>query len=52
MFWRYVKGSSLKALVDALLRIFRQLLVAFDGDVEQSLEYLEEILPAKWEGCV
>ena len=43
MFWRYAKGSSLAALVRDLLRIFRQLLVVFDGDVEQSLEYLDEI---------
>ena len=43
MYWRYTKGSSLAALVKSLLQIFRQLLVAFDGDVERALEYLDEI---------
>jgi len=43
MYWRYSKGSSLAALIASLLRIFRQLLVVFDGDVEQALEYLEQV---------
>jgi uncharacterized protein with von Willebrand factor type A (vWA) domain len=43
MYWRYAKASTLERLIRDLFRIFRQLLVAFDGDVEQALEYLERI---------
>jgi uncharacterized protein with von Willebrand factor type A (vWA) domain len=43
MFWRYSKTSSLAGLIRDLFRIFRQLLVIFDADVEQSLEYLDRI---------
>jgi len=43
MYWRYAKGSTLAGLIRNLLRIFRQLLVVFDGDVEQALEYLDQI---------
>ena len=43
MHWRYGKGSDLADLIRSLLRIFRQLLVAFDGDVEDALTYLDEI---------
>lgn len=43
MYWRYSKASTLERLIRDLFRIFRQLLVALDGDVEQSLRYLGEI---------
>ena len=43
MYWRYAKTSTLEGLIRDLFRIFRQLLVIFDGDVEQALEYLERI---------
>ena len=33
MYWRYAKASTLERLIRDLFRIFRQLLVAFDGDV-------------------
>ncbi len=43
MYWRYGRASSLTGLIRQLLSIFRQLLVIFDGDVEESLEHLEQI---------
>ena len=43
MYWRYGTASTLPGLLRQLLSIFRQLLVIFDGDVEQALEYLEEV---------
>ncbi|MHC4161809.1 MAG: vWA domain-containing protein [Planctomycetota bacterium] len=43
MYWRYSKGSTLAGLIRNLLRILRQLLVVFDGDVEPSLDYLSKI---------
>ena len=43
MRWRYSKFSSLERLIRELLRILRQLLVVFDGDVEESLEQLDRI---------
>ncbi len=43
MYWRYSKGSTLAGLIRDLMRILRQLLVVFDGAVEQSLEYLDQI---------
>ena len=43
MFWRYAKTDSLEKLVRDLLRIFRQLLLIFDGDVETSLDQLEHL---------
>ena len=38
MRWRYSRFSSLEGLIRELLRILRQLLVVFDGDVEESLD--------------
>ena len=43
MFWRYAKTSTLERLIRDLLRIYRQLLLILDGDVEEALEHLEEI---------
>ena len=43
MYWRYGRPSSLPGLIKQLLSLFRQLLVIFDGDVEQSLDQLEDI---------
>ena len=43
MHWRYAKASSLPQVIRDLLRIYRQLLVVLDGNVEQALELLEEI---------
>jgi Ca-activated chloride channel family protein len=43
MHWRYAAASSLHDLVRNLLRIYRQLLLIFDGDAEVSLEQLENI---------
>jgi uncharacterized protein with von Willebrand factor type A (vWA) domain len=41
--WRYAKASSLDGLVRSLLRLYRQLLLIFDGDVESALDQLEQI---------
>ncbi|MHC4550059.1 MAG: vWA domain-containing protein [Planctomycetota bacterium] len=43
MYWRYAKASTLLGLIRNLLKIFRQLLVVFDGDVEEALTYLDRI---------
>jgi len=43
MYWRYSKTSDLRRLLRDLFRIFRQLLVIFDGDVEAALEYLDRV---------
>ncbi|MHC4959119.1 MAG: vWA domain-containing protein [Planctomycetota bacterium] len=43
MHWRYSTYDSLADLLKNLFKIFRQLLVIFDGDVEHSLDTLEEI---------
>jgi Ca-activated chloride channel family protein len=43
MYWRYARASSLHGLIRQLLSLYRQLLVIFDGDVEESLDHLEEI---------
>ena len=43
MYWRYSRGSTLARLIRDLMRILRQLLVVFDGDVEESIDYLEKI---------
>ena len=43
MYWRYGKADTLQKLVEGLLRIFRHLLLVFDGDVDEALEYLEQI---------
>jgi uncharacterized protein with von Willebrand factor type A (vWA) domain len=43
VYWRYSHGSSLTELVRSLLRIFRQLLVIFDGEVEEALDALEDV---------
>jgi len=43
MYWRYARASSLPGLIKQLLSLFRQLLVIFDGDVEESLDQLEDI---------
>ncbi len=43
MHFRYGKADTLEKLVEGLLRIFRQLLVVFDGDVDEALQYLEQI---------
>ena len=43
MHWIYSRASTLQQLVRDLMRIYRQLLVIFDGDVGQSLEYLDDI---------
>lgn len=43
MYWRYSHGSSLNELLRSLLRIFRQLLVIFDGEVEEALDALEDV---------
>jgi len=43
MRWRFTHRRPLDDLIRSLLGIFRQLLVVFDGDVEQSLDYLEDI---------
>ena len=43
MRWRYAAYDSVRDLLRHLLRIFRQLLVIFDGDVEESLEYLDDL---------
>ncbi|MDJ0521126.1 MAG: VWA domain-containing protein [Planctomycetota bacterium] len=43
MYWRYGKADSLDKLVRDLLRIYRQLLLIFDGDVETSLEQLDHV---------
>ncbi|MHC4938119.1 MAG: vWA domain-containing protein [Planctomycetota bacterium] len=43
MYWRYARASTLTGLIRQLMSIFRQLLVIFDGDVEDALDYLEDI---------
>ncbi len=43
MHWRYAKQDKLAALIQDLLRIFRQLLIVMDGDVELSLDTLDEL---------
>jgi uncharacterized protein with von Willebrand factor type A (vWA) domain len=43
MRWTFAKGSSLAQLIADLFRILRELLLVFDGDVEQALEHLERI---------
>ncbi|MDJ0975608.1 MAG: VWA domain-containing protein [Planctomycetota bacterium] len=43
MHWRYGKASSREQLMRDLLRIFRELLIVLDGNVEQALEQLEWI---------
>jgi uncharacterized protein with von Willebrand factor type A (vWA) domain len=43
VYWRYGKADTLHRVIEGLLRIFRQLLLIFDGDVEEALQYLEEI---------
>ena len=43
MHWRYAKASGLPEVIRDLLRIYRQLLVVLDGDVEQALTLLDEI---------
>ena len=43
MHWRFGKASSLEQLIRNLMRIYRQLLVVFDGDPEQALDYLEQL---------
>ena len=43
MYWRYGRPSSLPQLIQQLMSIFRQLLVIFDGNVEEALDYLEDI---------
>ncbi len=43
MYWRYGRASSLPGLVKQLLSVFRQLLVIFDGNVEESLDYLDDV---------
>ncbi len=43
MRWHFTHHRPLRELIRSLLGIFRQLLVVFDGDVEQSLTYLDEI---------
>lgn len=43
MYWRYGRPNSLPELIRQLMSLFRQLLVIFDGDVEKSLDYLDEV---------
>lgn len=43
MRWRYAKASTREQALRDLLRIFRQILVVLDGDVEASLDQLEWI---------
>ena len=43
MYWRYAKASTREQVLRDLMRIFRQLLVVMDGDVEASLEQLDWI---------
>jgi uncharacterized protein with von Willebrand factor type A (vWA) domain len=43
VYWRYGRPSALPDLIRQLLSLFRQLLVIFDGDVEQSLDALEDV---------
>lgn len=44
MHWRYAHAaSSSEQAFRTLVRLFRQLLLIFDGDVELSLDHLEEI---------
>ena len=43
MHWRYAKQSELKGLIEDLLRIYRQLLLVMDGDVEVALATLDEL---------
>ena len=43
MYWRYGRPSALPELIRQLLSLFRQLLVIFDGDVEQALDALDDV---------
>ncbi len=45
MYWRYGRPSSLPGLIKQLISLFRQLLVIFEGDVEESLDHIEDIGP-------